>query len=1321
MPVVGSAIAGAIGITSAIGIAAVTAVVQIAASVGLSYLARSLEKKAPEDATGSGGTSGKISGGGVVPRSFIVGEWAVAGSLAYHNTYGLVDKTPNAYYVRVISLSDLPVTSMVGLLVNGVACTYNPGATPGPYGIAIPEYTVEGVEHLWVRFYNGTQVAADATLVSLFPSGDRAYGSDRIGAGVAYAVVTALVEDKLFTGFPDYTFVLHGIKLYDIRKDTSVGGSGAHRWATPSTWEFSYNPAVILYNFIRGVSYGGAWFYGLQTATAASLPISVWAAGMNECDLNVVNADTTTQEQFYAGGEIVVSTEPADEFEAFLKSCNGRVAEIGGTYKLHVGAATTAVLAFTDADVLSSEASTFQPFRSLEQTVNAITAKYVEPAEAWSPKDAPPRYRPDLETEDGGRRVAADVDYGRVSSGTQVQRLMTAALEEARRARTHVLPMPPVCWLVEPLDFVSWTSVRNGYEAKLFRVDRIEDRENLDVTWTLTEVDPADYDYDSGVDELPAVAGSITMVRPEPQPIVDFSAEGIRKSTPSGREVACIRLHWNPDVEDVDGVQWEVVLASDLSTVYQGQTDFWDAGAIDISQNIVGATAYKVRAKYRPHSARDTDWSGYLDVTTPDTRVTFGELEAQVRFELDLITNNSEGSLAAGLLAGREALQRAAAASADVAATAYLARKDIIVKARERATSTFAKIIREDIIQTDVNSAVAQTLIELAAAVTGSADVGSHVFKQATAPAALAVGDLWFDTSTSANIPNYWDGSAWVPLRDAQILNNAAAITAEQTARADAVSALASDIVVLSASTQGIQGLADLSDLLQRASAAGADVAALAYLARRAIKQAADESKTLASATIIVERIARTDAVSAVAQLISLLQVDMANASASILTEATARVTGDSANATLITALNVALASEAATRAAAVIVLQTADVTEASARASAITTVTASLTTETSDRTSADAANAAAIATEVTTRSAAVTTLQAVDVTEAATRATAITSVQASVTTEATNRATADATEVTNRTAAVTTEQTARVAGDTANASAITALTSTVGGNTADIATEVSTRISEDSAIVALVTAAQASADQATASGLIKLDVVAHPGDATASFGIFLKATVPGSYDAQAAFYMDVLSGGGTRILFNADRFYIYTSTSNELAFAVSGGVTYLGANVVAQNIKADSIDTAQLKIGGVITNRVADGAITSVVPAYNAAQVVFSGSSASVVESEIMSAVLTTANPGSSILVKGQCGYSDIVGSLTLYSVVLQVDGVDIPNAGVSIFYAAQGFVSVFGKMTSVAGTHTYRMIVRFSPPSAANYDFRYSSRYIEVSEMKK
>src|SRR5690606_11651499 len=236
------------------------------------------------------------------------------------------------------------------------------------------------------------------------------------------------VNRELFPGQMRYLFEPPVLSFYDLRKDTSAGGSGSHRWSDPSTWEPTTNPMVVIYNIIRGIYYGvpGAWewVFGGQNLPAFRLPASSLMVAMNECDRAIDLADGGTEPQFRCGMEITGEMEPLAVIEELLKSCSGRLAEVGGIFKPVVGVPASSVYSFTDGDILVTREQGFKPFPPLDDTYNGIEATYPEPLEAWSRKDAPARYSDELETLDGDRRLVAGVNFPAVPYGTQVQRLM---------------------------------------------------------------------------------------------------------------------------------------------------------------------------------------------------------------------------------------------------------------------------------------------------------------------------------------------------------------------------------------------------------------------------------------------------------------------------------------------------------------------------------------------------------------------------------------------------------------------------------------------------------------------------------------------------------------------------------------------------------------------------------------------------------------------------------------------------------------------------------------------------------------------------------
>jgi hypothetical protein len=694
------------------GIAIVAAGLGLATTIGVSYVMKALAGNEPAaQAADHFGTQGVLAAGGDVPRSFGLGRHVTAGSLAYANYWGNLGETPNAYLTWVIAVSDMPREQLVEVWVSGEKCTLKTASPDPALGTALAEYFKDGIDHLWIKYYDGTQTAADPFLTGQVSSADRPYGGTRVGKGVAYVIATALVNDTLFTGFPTFKFVLSGVPLYDPSKDSTNGGSGSHRYSDPATWggDGDLLPAVQAYNVLRGIRYQGTWLFGLQNmAGSARLPAANWNAQIAKCRATVVGL-SGPEPSYRSGGQVDVSAQPANVIEQLLTACQGRLSEIGGFYKIHLGAPDSPAFAWLDADLLSSEQQTFRPFFALADSVNGIQGTYPDPAQGWETATAPPLYRTDLEARDGHRRLMAQPSFDFVPYPEQVQRLQKSGIEESQRARTHVLPLPPAYWVVEPGDVGTWSSNRNGYIDKLFRVDSVVDRANLDVTLSLTEVDPADYDWDHVTDYTGVSTGPTVIPRPQPQGVVDWYAEGtiLYDADGLGRRVA-IRIAWDGTLPGVVGVQYEVRLAADLSSVTRGRTDQLAAGALLISQGLIPLTAYQVRGQYLPSTPRDMLWSDWLDVTTPDEPAADipGWITVQVTTVMDALNDRII-----------EVEQRLSTVTATNGQRNWVDQKEIRSQLSSRTDAAFAEISRVETVATDTDTAMATDIETLTATV----------------------------------------------------------------------------------------------------------------------------------------------------------------------------------------------------------------------------------------------------------------------------------------------------------------------------------------------------------------------------------------------------------------------------------------------------------------------------------------------------------------------------------------------------------------------------------------------------------------------------
>lgn len=592
--------------------------VGVALRVGIGLLTRS--KKTNQQA----GISGQVQVGGDNPVSFMMGSFGTAGQLEYINTWGNVDKTPNAYLVSVLSISDLPL-ALTGLWVDDKKVTLPDmsGPMPDEKGWPVAEYIVEGTPYLWVRYHDGSQTTADDYLLSKFGGDpDRPWQPDMIFRGVPVLIMTARAKEDVFNGYPKFIAESSGIKLYDPRKDSSVGGSGSHRWLNPATWEPSNNNLVQAYNVLRGIHYEGAWVWGGE-CEAWQLPLANWMSAMNACDVGIPLSAGGTEPQYRAGGEIKVDQEPADVIDDLLKGCHGRIAEVGGIYKVSVGAPGAAVYSFTDEGIIVSESQSFDPFPGLEATYNGAQASYPEPGEKWAAKDAPAYLRDDLETLDDDRRLVSGIQYPYTPYALQVQRLLKTAVEDSRRFRVHQIVLPPEAWLLEPNDIVAWTSARYSYTDKKFIVVEVEGDSNFLQYVTLKEVDPADFVWNPLTDEKSYSIGNLGPIIP---PIQAFVGWQVAPYTiiKNGKQMPSILVRYPGDLDDVQMVRIQVRFAGGAAIEVDGLYPYGDPAVnpevieLPLQNVFLPDEDYEVRGLHIPFSSRRTDWSEWLAVKTPN-------------------------------------------------------------------------------------------------------------------------------------------------------------------------------------------------------------------------------------------------------------------------------------------------------------------------------------------------------------------------------------------------------------------------------------------------------------------------------------------------------------------------------------------------------------------------------------------------------------------------------------------------------------------------------------------------------------------------------
>lgn len=153
-------------------------------------------------------------------------------------------------------------------------------------------------------------------------------------------------------------------------------------------------------------------------------------------------------------------------------------------------------------------------------------------------------------------------------------------------------------------------------------------------------------------------------------------------------------------------------------------------------------------------------------------------------------------------------VEQLARASADSALAAQITSLEATVNDDISAALTVEQLARANA-DSALSSQITTVSAASSAAQTTAEGKGKVLYQTATPAVADRLSqNLWVDTTGGANTPKRWNGSAWVAVTDkvatdaaSAAATNAAALTSEQTARANADSALASQITTLSSNT----------------------------------------------------------------------------------------------------------------------------------------------------------------------------------------------------------------------------------------------------------------------------------------------------------------------------------------------------------------------------------------------------------------------------------------------------------------------------------------------------------------------------------------
>ena len=781
------------------------AAITAAAAVTDIALTASYQKKQESDARKAAAAAPRdvMVRSAIEPSKIVYGRARVSGPVVYTNTKPTPGTNDNNTLWTVVSLASHECDDIEAIYLDGdripssiIDWAGTGGVTSGTYG----PISGNEVTNFYRRLGSDTQ-----SYVSQLASAFSDWTTSHVGKGTCYVVSafelgTRTGEGVWSNGAPQsIRAVVKGKKVYDPRQDSTNGGSGTHRLADPTTWEWSDNPALCLADYLFDADLG----MGAEGVAYADIDWAMVATAADQCDATVTVPSGGSTKRFSCNGVLDTGTAYADNIRALLSSMAGTLTWSGGKYRIRAAAYEAPTYTFTENDIVGDVQ--VQPERPRAQRFNTVRGTFVDPSEDYAATQFLRVQDSDyLSTRDDGQELTTSIALPMTNDQYMAQRLAWRSLRLNNQQTTAVVPLNWKALKVGVGDRINLTVSELSWSSKVFVVDAWSFDPEKGFMLTVREdsasayTDPALGDYSTRT-----AAGTIVFndpAVPSPSGLTATSEEeGIllewqEPSMPSMYDEVVIYASpdsaWANAVEvgRVRGTRFRHELERGTQRYYWVRSEDVDGRESirdpDSDTSSIQATAGQIATSQLDDDANFAEtavWSSVTGDGRPEDDATVGATVGTNLFDTDgttvLGTTDVINSVLAQEILNVE-LENETILDLETGLEVDIQNLgDVAIFVNESNTTLNTRIDANN----NALSNLQNTVVDLTSGV-------SDVFLQATEPVA-GVGGIpdpiptfsrWYDTDDN-NAPYYWDGSAWQSLEDPRIGQNATSITSLST------------------------------------------------------------------------------------------------------------------------------------------------------------------------------------------------------------------------------------------------------------------------------------------------------------------------------------------------------------------------------------------------------------------------------------------------------------------------------------------------------------------------------------------------------------
>ena len=730
----------------------------------------------------------------VAPQKIIYGEALVSGPISYIALAG----SSNADLYQTIVLAGHEVNAITDIHFDDeiiqsswIAAGLNNGSntagnvTAGTFG-PIDSNTICVIN----KHLGAASQAADPMLEDKFDL----YTTAHRGEGIAYLAMKWTLNEDSATVWEKYSpgnvkALVQGKKIYDPRLEVTAGGTAGASPTNAAYVAYSTNPALCVTDYLIDQTLG-------MGIAANKIDWAAVITAANGCDVDVDVPNNATQKRFTANGVLFGTDSHQKNINKLLSAMNGRLIYSNGKYIVKAGIYEAPTEVLTEDDLIGA----IQIKTSLERSdrFNTIRGIFVDAAANSKSTEFPKVQLADAVNRDNGEVLEKEIQLPMVSDSYQAQRIANKLIQLSDQQKIISFPANLSALRITAGDRVQVTVEELSWNQKVFECVGWTFSDEGGVNLTLREDSSLSYG-----DPLPAAYSQISSdgviadgFRGVPSPSGLSATAGLKNNVlnwvnpgkPS--DFGTIYVYASPNgnfssavkIGETDGTQFTHDASTAADAVAPGDVRYYWVRAI---KNV--GTDAAARSNLEPNSDPNTtvfatvgrvnwaDVSGSTDA--PQSNATVGAQISVNLFDADGSSVMSAADVKNSVLA-QEILE------VEVEAGQVLNLETGADVDIQNLGDVAIFVSDSNVTLNNSINTVASSLSQLEDAVIDLTSGVSDIYIQATAPVG-GVGGIpnpipqfsrWYD-SDDGNAPYYWDGSAWVSFKDADIADNKVNIT----------------------------------------------------------------------------------------------------------------------------------------------------------------------------------------------------------------------------------------------------------------------------------------------------------------------------------------------------------------------------------------------------------------------------------------------------------------------------------------------------------------------------------------------------------------